>query len=190
MVTKKKIAAGHLTCTVQPRKHSLDPFRLTYDTVPACTGLLVCHCCSNKCSCQIRRTLCSSNVRTEKNYKGRRLGSSMLFFLIRVTDFIDTAALTSGYVNILWHASFRTDWNIQGQHTPYRNETNKQKYLIISFRDRKLHSFLPGTTKSLQNANFMFECPCILDKQIKEDQRDVTNDLLAINCSSTCFGCL
>jgi len=33
----------------------------------------------------------------------------MLFFLIRVTDFIDTAALTSGYVNILWHASFRTD---------------------------------------------------------------------------------
>lgn len=52
MVTKKKIPAGYLTCTVQPRKHSLDPFRLTYDSVPACTGLLICHCCSDKGPCQ------------------------------------------------------------------------------------------------------------------------------------------
>ena len=33
----------------------------------------------------------------------------MLFFLIRVTDFIDIEALTSCYVNILCHDSFRTD---------------------------------------------------------------------------------
>ena len=84
----------------------------------------------------------------QKIYKGRRLGSSMLFFLIRVTDFIDIEALTSRYVNILCHVSFRIDNNIQGQRTPYRNETNKQKYLIILFRDGKLHSFGPGTTKT------------------------------------------
>lgn len=137
-MTKKKIPAGHLTCTVQPRKHSLDPFRLTHDRVPACTGLLICHCCRDKCACQIPRTLCTSNVRTEKNYKGRRLGSSMLFFLIRVTDFIDIEALTSCYVNILRHVSFRTDWNIEGQRTPYWNETKKQKHLIL-FRDRRLN---------------------------------------------------
>jgi hypothetical protein len=40
----------------------------------------------------------------------------------------------------------------------------------------------------VKNANFMLNCPCILDKQIRQDQLDATNDdLLAINYSLTCF---
>jgi hypothetical protein len=152
MVAKKKIAAGLLTCTVQPLKQSLVPFRLTYERVTDCSGLPICHCCCDMCPCQISRTLYSSHLRPERNYTGRRLGSSMLFFLIRVTDFIDIEALTSCNVNILCQVSFRTDCNIQsrrGLHDIETKRTSKNITPPCSVTENSIHfrQVQPNTLK-------------------------------------------